>query len=863
MLDRSTDTSPASPGRADVTDLLLGVTATAAGRDTQTPVTPTGRAARRAAGTAPARRHAGRSAQNGGTGPKGRTARDGRVARVAGRGGAAGGSSSLSGLLEDPGPPEPPRRSRSWFAKRGVVLSLSIGLVMALFALPVVAGAGLFAKASADHFMGLPADLLTPPLPQNSQILAADGSVIATLHGEQNRVLAKPEEIPQVMRQAIVAIEDSRFYEHGGYDSKGMLRALLRNSESGDVQQGASTLTQQYVKNVLLQNARTPEERAAAIDTSVSRKLQELRYATTLEKELSKDEILVRYLNIAYFGDGAYGIGTAAQHFFGVNVSKLTLVQAALLAGLVQSPSRYNPVLNPKDAMTRRNDVLDRMVTSKFISATQAEGAKQMPITLNITSGSSVDSCAEASVTAPFFCDYVRTQLLASKALGDTQDERDRQVYEGGLQIHTTLDPKVQAAAQAAVDATVGKGNRVSATEVIVQPGTGNILAMAVNRDFGDDASKFQTKINLATHESFEPGSTFKAFTMAEALEEGYGLGTQFYSPACVIVDEFPLAGRGEEGGDDCANKGYSNAEPNEAGTFDMSEATWKSVNTYYIQLLAKVGVMPTAALAKRLGIPDSAYKDLPNGLGPSFGGLTLSQQMKISPLVMANAYATFAAGGMYCKPRYVTAATDSSNKKVDIAPAPDCTQAIDKKIADTVASVLAGVVTKGTGTKAAIGRPAAGKTGTNDDFTSAWFIGFTPQMSSAVAVGDPRGNSVQNALVNVQADGQTWLHVFGGDLPAIIFSRTLKPALQGVPVEQLPKADPKTAQGTKSGLQNPDKVPAPTVTPGPGIILGPDGQPLPGQPTITPQLPGQPSDGQPNPFEQGQGDNGQGTGGQ
>jgi membrane peptidoglycan carboxypeptidase len=731
------------------------------------------------------------------------------------------------------------------------MLTLSIGLVTALLALPVVAGVGLFAKASADHYLDLPSDLATPPLPQNSEIVAGDGTVIATLHGEQNRVVVDGEQIPKIMRDAIVAIEDSRFYEHGGFDPKGVLRAALRNGESGDVQQGGSTLTQQYVKNVLLQNARTPEERKAATDPSVSRKIQELRYAAALEKKLPKDEILTRYLNIAYFGDGAYGVGTAAQHYFGVDVSKLTLVQAAMLAGLVQSPSRYDPSTNPDAAKKRRNEVLDAMATNTYVSRTQADAAKQMPIALNITSGQSVDSCVESA--APFFCDYVRTQLLSDKSLGATPEERQRRVYEGGLEIHTTLDTKVQQAAQNAVDTTMGKTNRVSSTEVVVQPGTGNILAMAVNQAYGVDSSQFQTKLALPTLAQFEPGSAFKTFTMAAALEQGYGTSTAFYSPACYTTDAFPIE---REGDDECA-KGYTNADPAEAGIYDMNTGTWDSVNTYYIQLEEKVGVMSVADMAERLGVP---AKDLKNA-HPTFGGLTISQQTPVSPLDMANAYATIAASGKYCAPRYVTSATDSANKNVDIAPQPDCKQVLDPKIANTVSSVLAGVVTKGTGTKAAIGRPVAGKTGTNDSYSSAWFIGFTPQMASAVEVGDWRGRQVENELRNVQADNRTWPRVFGGDLPALIFSRTLKPALQGAPVVPLAKADPKTVQGTKGGLLNTP----PPATPSPGtVLIDPNtGQPFPSQPGPTPTVPGGDGTGAGTGGGGGGGDGGPGSGGQ
>jgi membrane peptidoglycan carboxypeptidase len=625
-----------------------------------------------------------------------------------------------------------------------------------------------------------------------------------------------------------------------------VFRAAVRNSEAGDVQQGGSTLTQQYVKNVLLQNARTPAERQAAIDTSVDRKIQELRYAVELEKVLSKDEILTRYLNIAYFGDGAYGVGTAAQHFFGVDVSKLTLEQAALLAGLVQSPTRYNPVTNPVAAKTRRNEVLDRMSDEHDISPTQATAAKQLPITLHPPSDNSVDSCADS--LAPFFCDYVRTQLRGDAALGATADERDRRIHEGGLVIHTTLDMKVQQAAQGAVNATINPDNRVSATEVVIQPGTGNILAMAVNQVYGLDKTKNQTELALPTLTEFQPGSTFKMFTLAAALEAGYGTSTAFYSPFCFETPTFPI----DRGPGEACRKGYTNSDPAEAGIYDMSTGTWDSVNTFYIQLEEKIGVPAVVDMAKRLGIP---AKDLVKAI-PTKGDVTIGSE-KMSPLNMASAYATIAAGGVRCDPRFVTSATDSSDEKVDISPAPNCERAVSEGIADTVTSVLSGVITNGTGGNAAIGRPVAGKTGTNDGFSSAWFIGYTPQLAAAVAVGDQHG-AFAGKLVNVNADGRIWPEVFGGDLPALIFSRSMKAALAGVPVLPLPKADPKVAHGTKGGLLN--TPPAPTAPP---VTLDPlTGQPLTGQTSGTPILPSpitQPGLGQGQDQGQGQVLGGQG----
>jgi membrane peptidoglycan carboxypeptidase len=801
---------------ADVAERVLGVMATAAGRDTQTPVET---------GDSPALTRS--TATTAATRPADRPRRD----ATGGRRPGGGRPSRGRWLLDLPAAPEPPRRDRRALLTRLAVVSIVLGLVTALISLPLVAGLGLFAKSTADHYMSLPSVLATPPLPTNSEILASDGSVIATLHGAENRVVVSGDHIPKIMREAIVAIEDSRFYQHGGFDPKGVLRAALRNSQAGDVQQGASTLTQQYVKNVLLQNATTAAERQAAVGTSITRKIQELRYATALEKKLSKDEILTRYLNIAYFGDGAYGVGTAAQHYFNVDVSQLTLDQAALLAGLVQSPSNYNPTLHPVAARARRDAVLDRMVASNYITQTQAEAGEQVPITLHIGTGSSVDSCTESAT--PFFCDYVRTQLSNDPALGATPEERQNRIYAGGLVIHTTLDPTVQQAAQNAVDTIMGPTNQFAGIEVVVQPGTGNILAMAANQRYGSDASQHQTKINLPTTPIFQPGSTMKLFTMLAALERGYGLSTAFYSPPCYSSSTFPMAVR--QNTPDCP-QGYQNSDPAEAGVYDMSSGTWKSVNTYYVQLEEKVGVMAVANMAERLGVPRS---DLPAGLGPTLGGLTIGQETRVSPLTMANAYATIADGGLLCTPRFVTSATDTLNENVDIAPKPSCTRVLTQGISDTASSVLEGVVTQGTGyPNAVIGRPAAGKTGTNDDYAGAWFDGFVPQMAAAVAVGNPSASMAP--LKGVVADGQTWPRVFGGDLPAMIWGSTFKQALRDQPVLPLPPADPTVAQGTQGGLMN--TTPPPTASP--GVMINPlTGQPIgvgpSGKASLTPSAAG------------------------
>ncbi|HMA47505.1 MAG TPA: penicillin-binding transpeptidase domain-containing protein, partial [Frankiaceae bacterium] len=405
----------------------------------------------------------------------------------------------------------------------------------------------------------------------------------------------------------------------------------------------------------------------------------------------------------------------------------------------------------------------------------------------------SIPDACEAS-SAPFFCDYVRRGLRADPALGTTQEERDRRVYQGGLTISTTLDPAVQAAAQQAVDQTVPRDNRVAAVEVVVQPGTGNVLAMAVNRGYGGDPARGQTKQPLPTTAAFQPGSTFKIFTLAAALEQGYGTGTSFFAPACYVSPLYRIGGgSGRQDGGGCAD-GFSNADPGEAGVYDMARGTWLSVNTYFIQLEERVGVRAVADMAVRLGVPAARLA----GVGPNDGSLTIGTRV-VSPLDMATAYATVAAHGLRCAPRWATSATDGNRRPLKLAAPPPCQQVLPARVADTVTSVLEGVVTQGTGKNAAIGRPAAGKTGTTEGYSSAWYVGYTPDLVAAVEVGDPRG-PVRYPLRDVTAAGQTYAQVYGGDLPALIWSRSIAQALADRPVTDFAAADPSVAAGTRGG---------------------------------------------------------------
>ncbi|SQD99206.1 Glycosyl transferase family 51 [Parafrankia sp. Ea1.12] len=707
--------------------------------------------------------------------------------------------------------PDSARRRRVTPKRLLGVLTTSVvaGVLVGMLALPVIGLAGVTAKGGADHFLSLPANLTVPPLAQPSRILDAAGNQIAVLRGEQDREIVTLDKVPPQMRQAMIDIEDARFYEHTGVDYRGMIRAYLANQESGGVTQGGSTLTQQYVKNVLLASARTPEEKAAATEQTVDRKLREARYALYLEEHLTKDEILERYLNIAYFGDGAYGVQAAARHYFNIDVSQLGVTQSAMLAGLVKNPTAYNPALHPQAARERRNIVLDRMRELGHLDAAAWKAGRAEELVLN-RPARSPDACQDSS--APFFCSYVRQVLLADRTFAATPEDARRLLFEGGLTIRTTLDPVAQGAAQTSAREVIPTGNRVAAGVAMVQPGTGNVLALAVNRDYGtpDDnqppaltADFVHTKeIYPVDPDSFSPGSTFKVFTLAAALENNIPLSTTFHSPLCYRSERFPNP---DPGGKNC----YSNADPSEDGFYSLTTATWNSVNTYYIQLAERLGVMKTAEMARRLGV--SSCRIRPNeendpecrggGIGPVDGSAILGSN-EISTLDLATAYATLAARGNRCYPRTVLSITQrvgTADRPLAFNTGKPCEQVLAPGIADTVASVLQGVINHGTASgNAQIGRPAAGKTGTAEAFSTASFAGFIPQLATAVTLADPRGPTTHQ-LRNVL----TSRVVFGGGFPAQIWARTMTRTIDGLalPVMPLPAPDNTQPQVPKKAL--------------------------------------------------------------
>jgi membrane peptidoglycan carboxypeptidase len=647
------------------------------------------------------------------------------------------------------------------------------GVLSAMLLLPWVGGIGL-ARDLAAGFMAMPHDLAEPSLSERVVLTDTDDRPIAEV-GERERELVSLDEISPWVPAALMATEDERFYEHGGLDLRGTLRALLRTAQ-GDLQ-GGSTITQQYVKNLLIENADTEEEVAAASERTVTRKLVELRQAIAVEDRMTKDEIMEGYLNVAYFGEGAHGIEVAAQRYFSVSADELDPAQAALLIGLVRSPANYDPLTDPGAALERRGEVLDRMAETGHLTREEAEEYKAADLGLDPTPRAG--SCEDSGY--PFFCNYVMDWLTGSDLLGDTEAERQEALEQGGFTVRTTLDRDMQRAAQDAVDEYVPhEGSTKFATEALVEPGSGEVRALAQNLRYGlDDDGGGTTSINLAVDQAaggslgFQAGSTFKAFTLAAALDSGLGFDTSFSSPDSMTVD----------GMRDCDGRTMSgwnvrNAGESDAGQHDMLSGTQGSVNTYFAQLQREAGLCETAEMAETAGIARADGEPL--GVYSSF---TLGDQ-EVSPLTVANAYATFAARGTRCEPQPVRAIVDRGPAGGGAEPTEVesvCEEAVSPEVADGVNHLLQRPFDGGTADGLGIGRPAAGKTGTTDGAAYAWFAGYTPELASAVAVGDVRGGE-QYPLEDTVVGGRHYGIVYGGTLPGPIWQETMRGATADLP---------------------------------------------------------------------------------
>ncbi|MEU7895029.1 transglycosylase domain-containing protein [Nonomuraea sp. NPDC049152] len=670
--------------------------------------------------------------------------------------------------------------SRSATASKIVRLAAvgaAAGVVVAGIMAPAAGGVGVGFMAATGELNITAEELAEPPLAEVTIVQDSKGNEIARFY-EEYREVVPLDEVAETMKTAVVSIEDDRFYEHGAIDLEGTARAFARNLQAGGVSQGGSSITQQYVKQVLLNAADTDEEKNSALAASYARKLNELRHAIAVEEKYTKDEILEKYLNIAYFGAGAYGVEAAAKRFFGVKAKALTLPQAATLAGALQDPNATDPNLGRKQReqlLKRRNVVLSRMAELGEITSAEAAQAKATRLGYK---GTKLPGGCESS-KYPYFCLYIRHEILSNPDFGRTTKARLAFLNRGGLTIRTTIDPAMQAAADKGIRKWVRASDDPVASEALVQPGTGAIKAMAASRKYGRSKARTEMSYNLvadAAHGGavgFQAGSTFKVFTLLNALAKGMKLDDGFTAGAGFRASGYAAFKncKGENIGDPTHTVTNDEGSP---GWKTLRTGTWNSVNTFFMMLEQRAGLCDTVKTAKSLGIRRSD-----GGRLQEYETFTLGIN-EMDPVTVANAYAAIGARGRYCAPMAITRITDRDGRTTSYQP--KCRQALDPEVADAAAEVLSGVFTQGTmRAVGGIGRDAAGKTGTTDDYAAAWFAGFTPDLAGAVSIGDPRG-SQEHKLKGVTIGGRYYGAVLGGSLPGPIWKDTMLAALRNVP---------------------------------------------------------------------------------
>jgi len=666
----------------------------------------------------------------------------------------------------------PVRSGRSAVARLGAVVVLISALLVAV-AIPLGSTVGaVTAYWTGLEHAALPSQLLDPVTAQATRVYAADGhTLITTFYDEDRRDVALAQVAP-VMQKAVVAAEDTRFYQHGGVDPKGVLRAFVTDARHGRASEGASTLTMQLVRNELKDDpSLTPAQRLAATGDTPARKLREAGYAIQLEQHLTKQQILRNYLNIAYFGDGAYGIAAASQRFFGIPAARLDLAQAALIAGVVQSPETDNPITGDRAlARTRQIYVLDAMAKAGMITAAQQTAAAAQKLTF--ARATPPTGCTQSFGAADgwgFFCDYLQRWWDTQPVFGATAAQRDDALRRGGYTIVTTLDPGVQKAAAAQARAVYPFTSRKTLPIAVLQPGTGKVLALAVNRHYATGTSRADTVNPLISGGGavygYPAGSTFKLFTMLAALQAGMPLSTAFDAPA-KLVTRWPDTGPDSCGGRYCPG----NANPAWMdGHRTMWDAFGRSVNTYFVHLEELVGPAAAVAEAKNLGISFAAPADarMAAAGADAWGSFTLGV-VDTTPLELAAAYATVAADGRYCAPLPVQSITDSQHAQVPIPGG--CRQAIPVEVARAAADAARcpvgqqstyGTCDGGTAAQAGAifhGRPVAGKTGSTENNATETFVGLTPAVAAAGIANDPAdpsdhvGSAVEAQVVTAVA---------------------------------------------------------------------------------------------------------------
>lgn len=611
-----------------------------------------------------------------------------------------------------------------------------ISLIMVLVVPAVAVGMAAVAYQITPISGKLPPE---KPQPDSgvSRVFAADGTLIGEFKGADTRVILPADQIPNTIKVAVVASEDHNFYKHSGLDWKGIARALWENLQNKSLDQGGSTITQQLAKNLYTDGQRT-----------LTRKAEESVIATKLEHTYSKDEILVKYVNTVYMGDSAYGVEAASQSYFHKPAKDITLSEAALLAGVLPAPSLYSPRSNPVRAEERRNVVLDKIQQYKLATPEEVAAARaDKPV---------VYPPPDDVGKYPYFMDYVRNYLLNVKHYDPEL------IYSGGLDIRTTMDPRLEDKAQETLTKTLSLPKDPSAALVSVEPQTGFVRALVGGKDWST------SQVNMALGKlgggsGRQAGSSFKPFVLARAYEVGMSPSQVYSAPPTVQPKGF--------------EKPVGNYEGESFGTADLNTAIAHSINTVFVQLIVDVGVKQTGELANRMGITSIDTSK------PIYGSIAIGSY-EVSPLDMASAYGVFATSGLRQDPTPIIKMTTQDGLVVEDNSARQAYRVLDENVANNVTKSLTGVVLRGTGVAAGIGRPVAGKTGTSEQHQNAWFVGYTPQLATAVWMGYPQGNISLYGIHGVGA-------VTGGTWPARMWHDYMAEAMKNVPVQNFPEPGP------------------------------------------------------------------------
>ena len=674
-------------------------------------------------------------------------------------------------------------------------VSSLMGVVTAGMLVPIAGPTALAAKSVPSVFNELPGDLQTVAPAEESQLLDSSGGVIAHFYDKQ-RVVVPSANIADVMKKAIVAIEDKRFYEHNGVDATGIARALVTNlGDSG--RQGASTITQQYVRNSLAERGYLEgdaDQVSAATEQTTERKLREIKYALALEKTQSKDEILTGYLNIAPFGPITYGVEAASQRYFSKSASELNYLEAALLAGLVQSPVQYDPLTHPEAAQERRDTVLATMLDQGVITQEEYDEGIATSVDSMLHPTVSSEGCSGADSSKAYFCDYVLSQFLEDPTFGATRIERERLLKTQGITIRTTLDTAKQDAAYASLTNAIPVGDASGLNDALVSldPRTGKVLAMAQNTTYGIESG--QTTANYSANGNFQVGSTFKVFTLLQWFKEGHsayetvGSANTFYPNGSFKCD-----------GRSITTEGYQvNDLAGKTGTMNVVRATGQSVNQAFVNMASRVDFCSIFETAYDMGITE-------DGEVPAPFPANILGSVSSSPLHMASVFATIANSGQQCKPQSIESVTDRDENVLKEFAA-DCKEVISPDLANKTAALLtASAGQYYTSTRLGDGRPFAAKSGTTDGHANTWLTGFTPSLATSVWVG--HGDNSSQEVSGVVINGVYHSEIFGETyVGQNIWAPYMTQALAGTPVEAVSNAN--------IGATTPQRGATPTPTP-------------------------------------------------